>query len=98
MEWNAVKNRDTLGGKIFYVWFLKGAAVELVVKSYFHSFFKDSSSNIKLGIARAGNVIGGGDWAIDRIVPDSMRARVKIKIVEIRSPNSTRPCNMFLNH
>ena len=45
----------------------KGAA-ELIIKSYYNSFFKLKDSNIKLAIGRAGNVIGGGDWANDRIV------------------------------
>jgi CDP-glucose 4,6-dehydratase len=44
-----------------------------------------------LGIARAGNVIGGGDWAKDRIVPDCMQAWSKGDVVQIRNPKSTRP-------
>ena len=47
----------------------KGAA-ELVIKSYFNSFFNNKDSNVRLGIGRAGNVVGGGDWAAYRIVPD----------------------------
>ena len=97
MEWEwGYKESDTLGGKDIYSG-SKGA-VELVVKSYFHSFFKDSSSNIKLGIARAGNVIGGGDWAIDRIVPDSMRAWSENQIVETEVLIQQGLGNMFLNH
>ena len=46
---------------------------------------------VGLATARAGNVIGGGDWARDRIVPDCVRAWNKNEIVEIRSPNATRP-------
>ena len=44
-----------------------------------------------MGIARAGNVIGGGDWATDRIVPDCMLAWSENKIVDVRSPDATRP-------
>jgi len=47
--------------------------------------------NIKFGVARAGNVIGGGDWAKDRIIVDCVKAFSKGETVEIRSPNATRP-------
>lgn len=88
VEWVwGYRETDKLGGKDIYSG-SKGAA-ELVFKSYFQSFFADSDK--KIASARAGNVIGGGDWASDRIVPDCMRAWSKKKPVEIRSPNSTRP-------
>tara|TARA_B100001063_G_C16769738_1_gene560858 strand:- start:681 stop:1781 length:1101 start_codon:yes stop_codon:yes gene_type:complete len=83
------KENDQMGGKDIYSG-SKGAA-ELVIKSYYHSFLKDKKCNIKLGIGRAGNVIGGGDWASDRIVVDCMKAWDKGKSAEIRSPNATRP-------
>ena len=83
------KEDDKMGGKDIYSG-SKGAA-ELIIKSYYHSFFKATKSNIKLVIARAGNVIGGGDWAKDRIVVDCMEAWSKKKSVEIRSPEATRP-------
>ena len=67
----------------------KGCA-ELAISSYYRSFFKDSQ-NIKIGIARAGNVIGGGDWAEDRIIPDCIRSWSENKKVILRNPNSTRP-------
>ena len=90
VEWVwGYKEDDRLGGKDIYSG-SKGAA-ELIFKSYFHSFFKMNKTNIKIASARAGNVIGGGDWAKDRIVPDAMRAWSDGKYVEIRSPNSTRP-------
>ena len=90
VEWEwGYKESDTLGGKDIYSG-SKGAA-ELVFKSYYHSFFNKAGSNIKAVTARAGNVIGGGDWAKDRIVPDCMRSWNKNDIVEIRNPNSTRP-------
>lgn len=83
------KEDDKMGGKDIYSG-SKGAA-ELVIKSYYHSFFKNEASNIKLAVGRAGNVIGGGDWAQDRIVVDCMEAWSKGKTVEIRSPEATRP-------
>ena len=90
VEWEwGYKETDSIGGKDIYSG-SKGAA-ELVIKSYYHSFFKKDNSNVKVATTRAGNVIGGGDWAKDRIVPDCMRAWSKNEIVEIRSPNATRP-------
>jgi len=83
------KEDDKMGGKDIYSG-SKGAA-ELVIKSYYHSFFKDESSNVRLAIGRAGNVIGGGDWAKDRIVVDCMEAWSEEQSVEIRSPKATRP-------
>ncbi len=83
------KENDAMGGKDIYSG-SKGAA-ELVIKSYFHSFFKDPSSPVRLAVGRAGNVIGGGDWAPDRIVADCMRAWSEGRPVEIRSPRATRP-------
>lgn len=83
------KEDDKMGGKDIYSG-SKGAA-ELIIKSYYHSFFKSEKSNIRLAIGRAGNVIGGGDWAQDRIVVDCMVAWSKNEKVEIRSPDATRP-------
>lgn len=62
---------------------------ELVTSAYRQSFFQNSG--IALASARAGNVIGGGDWALDRLVPDILRAFEKDKPVTIRNPHSTRP-------
>jgi len=83
------KEDDKMGGKDIYSG-SKGAA-ELIIKSYYHSFFKNDECNIKLAIGRAGNVIGGGDWAKDRIVVDCMQAWSKGEVVEIRAPKATRP-------
>lgn len=83
------KEDDKMGGKDIYSGSKGGA--ELIIKSYYHSFFKNTNSNIKLAIGRAGNVIGGGDWAKDRIVVDCMEAWSRGEAVEIRSPNATRP-------
>ncbi len=90
VEWSwGYKETDILGGKDIYSG-SKGAA-ELIFKSFYFSFLTNNNSNLKIASARAGNVIGGGDWAKDRIVPDCMRAWNKHKIVEIRNPNATRP-------
>lgn len=89
VEWIwGYRETDHLGGKDIYSG-SKGAA-ELVIKSYFNSFFKENHP-VKLAIGRAGNVIGGGDWARDRIIVDCIRAWSQNKIVEIRSPKATRP-------
>ncbi len=89
VEWIwGYRENDTMGGKDVYSG-SKGAA-ELIIKSYWHSFIK-SKSNIKMGVARAGNVIGGGDWSADRIVVDTIKAFQKGEAVEIRSPKATRP-------
>lgn len=90
VEWEwGYKETDVLGGKDIYSGSKSGA--ELVFKSYYYSFFNNDESNVRVTTTRAGNVIGGGDWAKDRIVPDCMRAWSKNEIVEIRSPNATRP-------
>jgi CDP-glucose 4,6-dehydratase len=83
------KENDPMGGKDIYSG-SKGAA-ELIFKSYYHSFFRLKESNVRLAVARAGNVIGGGDWAQDRIVVDCVEAWSKGRSVEIRSPEATRP-------
>ena len=90
VEWPwGYKETDHLGGKDVYSG-SKGAA-EVIFHSYFHSFFSDVSSPIRVATARAGNVIGGGDWAKDRIVVDCVKRWSENKPVEIRSPNATRP-------
>jgi len=90
VEWVwGYRETDRLGGKDPYS-ASKGMA-ELVIRTYVESFFNQENSNIRIGITRAGNVIGGGDWAVDRIVPDCMRAWSKGDVVQIRSPCSTRP-------
>ncbi|RGM45713.1 MULTISPECIES: CDP-glucose 4,6-dehydratase [Bacteroides] len=89
VEWIwGYRETDRVGGKDIYSG-SKGAA-ELVIKSYWHSFI-NKMSNIKFGITRAGNVIGGGDWAKDRIIVDCIKAFSEGETVEIRSPKATRP-------
>lgn len=62
---------------------------ELVTHSYINSFYWDM--DVAVSTARAGNVIGGGDFANDRIVPDSVRAAKRLQPIIVRNPNSTRP-------
>ena len=68
---------------------------ELVSYSYYHSFFK--SNNISLITLRAGNVIGGGDFAKNRIVPDCARALAKNEPIHLRHPSYTRPFQHVLD-
>lgn len=90
VEWLwGYKETDHIGGKDIYSG-SKGAA-EVIFHSYFHSFFNKPCSQVRLATGRAGNVIGGGDWAKDRIVVDCMRNWSEKRPVEIRSPRATRP-------
>lgn len=75
----------------------KGCA-ELVISAYRRSFFKDygKTHNVALSSVRAGNVIGGGDWGEDRIIPDCMRALSEGKSIAIRNPSATRPWQYVL--
>lgn len=66
------------------------ASADLAVQSYYKSFLK-KNKNVKIAIARAGNVIGGGDWSLNRIIPDCVSKWSKKKILKVRNPNSTRP-------
>ena len=88
IEWLwGYRENDRLGGKDPYS--ASKACAELVSRAYMESFFKESGPNI--ATTRAGNVIGGGDWASDRVVPDCVRAWSEGKPVVIRNPNATRP-------
>jgi len=90
VEWVwGYKETDSVGGKDVYSG-SKGAA-ELIIKSYYHSFFHNKNHSVKLAVGRAGNVIGGGDWARDRIIVDTVKAWSKKQSVEIRCPDATRP-------
>lgn len=90
VEWVwGYRETDELGGSDPYS-ASKGAA-ELLIKTYTESFFKNKESNIIIGTGRAGNVIGGGDWAKHRLIPDAVKAWSKNEPLEIRAPHSTRP-------
>jgi CDP-glucose 4,6-dehydratase len=89
VEWVwGYRETDALGGPDPYS-ASKGAA-ELAIRSYVRSFFP-TDGTVRIGIGRAGNVIGGGDWAEDRIVPDCVRAWSKGEMVALRNPIATRP-------
>ena len=71
-------------------------ATELLISSYRESFFKIEHSSTNIASIRAGNVIGGGDWSKDRIIPDIIKAQTNGKELEIRNPNATRPWQYVL--
>lgn len=83
----AYKEEDHLGGHDPYS--SSKAAAEIVISAYRRSFF--GKSPVQIASARAGNVIGGGDWARDRIVPDCIRALMKDEAIPVRNPAATRP-------
>ena len=88
-EWYwGYREHDKLGGKDPYS--ASKAMAELACKSLFDIIYQRNLP-IKCGIARAGNVIGGGDWATSRIVPDMIKAWSTKTAVELRNPKSTRP-------
>lgn len=88
-EWHwGYREIDRLGGHDPYS--ASKAAAELVAASYRSSFFHQADSPL-LATARAGNVIGGGDWSEDRLIPDLVRAINRQIPLEIRSPRATRP-------
>jgi CDP-glucose 4,6-dehydratase len=90
VEWVwGYRETDALGGPDPYS-ASKGAA-ELVIRSYVKSYFPSATSKVRIASARAGNVIGGGDWASDRIVPDCVTAWSRDSLVELRNPHATRP-------
>lgn len=83
----AFKVGDPLGGYDPYS--ASKAGTELVVNSYRTSFFEQTG--VAVASARAGNVVGGGDWSLDRLLPDGARAFASGKPLVIRNPSSTRP-------
>lgn len=89
-EWvHSYREEDPMGGHDPYS-SSKGAA-ELVIDAYRRSYFSANDSPVKLASARAGNVIGGGDWTPDRIVPDCMRSLRKGEPIPVRNRTATRP-------
>ena len=90
VEWVwGYRETDALGGPDPYS-ASKGAA-EVVIRSHVKSFFPAATTKVRIGVGRAGNVIGGGDWAEDRIVPDCVRAWSDGREVALRNPMATRP-------
>ena len=92
-EWiYGYRENDRLGGRDIYS--ASKAAAEIVADSYRRSFFPPETvehHGVAVATARAGNVIGGGDWSPDRIVPDSIRALSRGEPVVVRNPAATRP-------
>ena len=92
---HAYREGDPLGGYDPYS--SSKACAELVIQSYRQSFFNPKEIETKhfpvvaIASARAGNVIGGGDWALDRIVPDCVRSLAKGSVIDVRNPDATRP-------
>lgn len=92
-ESNAFTEEDAMGG--FDPYSCSKGVSELITNCYRNSYFQQMKTNsgqpILLASARAGNVIGGGDWAEDRLIPDVIRATSQEDTVLIRSPHATRP-------
>jgi len=92
-EWEyPYRENDRLGGYDPYS--ASKACAELLIDSYRNSFFNSKDYDIHLkgiAVARAGNVIGGGDWSKDRLIPDIVRSLMENKPIVIRNPNAVRP-------
>ena len=83
------RETDPLGGKDPYS--ASKAAAEMIAKSYFESFRNDDNTGLCIATARGGNIIGGGDWAQDRLIPDFVRAVTNNGKMTMRYPDATRP-------
>lgn len=89
-EWvHSYREEDPMGGHDPYS-SSKGMA-ELAIAAYRRSYFSAADSPVRLASARAGNVIGGGDWALDRIVPDCIRSLQRGEAIPVRNKVATRP-------
>jgi len=89
-EWiYGYREEDPMGG--FDPYSSSKGAVELVVAAYRRSYFSDPKLGLHLVTARAGNVIGGGDWSMDRIVPDCVKSLQKGEAIMVRNKHATRP-------
>jgi CDP-glucose 4,6-dehydratase len=90
VEWDwAYRESDRLGGKEPYG--ASKACAEIVVDAYRHSYFSGNDRAVHIATARAGNVIGGGDWAEDRLIPDAVRAFSAGQPLVVRNPAAVRP-------
>jgi CDP-glucose 4,6-dehydratase len=90
VEWDwPYRESDRLGGKEPYG--VSKACCELVVEAFRRSYFQNSDKDVPLATVRAGNIIGGGDWSVDRLIPDAVRAFSNNEPVVIRNPLSVRP-------
>ena len=91
----AYNENDILGGLDPYGG--SKSSAEIVIQSYVKSYFNKKDNKILIGVARAGNVIGGGDWSSKRLIPDCVRSWLINKSATIRSPYSTRPWQHVLD-
>ena len=82
------RENDILGGYDPYS--ASKACAELIIQCYLKSFL-NNNKYLKISVARAGNVIGGGDWSKDRLIPDCVKSIIQKKKLALRFPNSTRP-------
>lgn len=99
-EWlYAYRENDQLGGHDLYS--SSKACAEILTSSYQRSFFDISNykktHNVLIATARAGNVIGGGDWSANRLIPDIVKATINNEVTKIRNPNSIRPWQHVLD-
>ncbi len=83
------KEEDKLGGDDFYS--ASKASAEIMIRAFYKSFINNKNKKLRIATARAGNVIGGGDWSEDRLIPDCVKKWSKNKKVTLRNPRSTRP-------
>ena len=92
---HSYRETDPLGGHDPYS--SSKAAAELAIAAYRSSFFSQDGSKATVASARAGNVVGGGDWATDRIVPDCIRSLAGGKSIAVRNRSATRPWQHVLD-
>ena len=89
-EWvHSYREEDPVGGYDPYS--SSKGATELMIHAYRRSFFSAPDAKVHVASARAGNVIGGGDWALDRIVPDCIRSLARQEAIGVRNKTATRP-------
>jgi CDP-glucose 4,6-dehydratase len=93
-EW-AYREDEPMGG--FDPYSNSKGCSELVTAAYRQSFFSGDNGVARVGSARAGNVVGGGDWGSDRLIPDIMRGALAGTTIEVRRPDAIRPWQHVLN-
>jgi CDP-glucose 4,6-dehydratase len=91
---NGYKENDPLGGNDNYS--ASKASAEIVINSYRNSYFR-SSKDAYIATVRSGNVIGGGDWSENRLIPDIIKSIQYKKLLKLRNPNSIRPWQHILD-
>jgi len=99
-EWHyPYRENDELGG--YDIYSSSKACTEILVKSYQQSFFNHddykSNHHVLVATARAGNVIGGGDWSTNRLLPDLVKSAARLEITNIRNPDAVRPWQHVLD-